>query len=196
MIETLRAWWDRQSVARAVGLFTILVTVTLALTGPAVTPSTAQESATGPEIAVQDVTVSGGNVSLTLTATNATEIDLTNIPADWTVRTHRDDSGTFLNEIEENGRLVWLWPAPVQSSVSVTFAVPDGTEQEDLGLRALTYVGTTEGEMVTIGMDSQTENETTTTSGSGPVITPVGGLSVLIILYLLTIRSVFDSKAE
>jgi hypothetical protein len=152
--------WERLLGCGAVAV----VAVALLLTAGVAAGNGAQGATEGPRIEATNVTVSGTNVTVTVTAANATEIDLAGVPDDWTVRSHTDDFGTYLNQLDDGDRLVWLWTRSVSPTVSVTFGVPNGTTESSFVLEAVAYDGTTEGGTATLGAATPTPTATATTT--------------------------------
>lgn len=201
---------NRPGGATVLAVATVLGLVTAGLAGPAaavgpaaVEPGAVAGDATGADadghsVTNVTVTVTDGNLTMNITAANVTEVDVTGVPEAWSVADYRDDFGTFRSQVDENHRVVWLWPAPVAVNVSVTFVVdaPDAWRSADL--EVVPYAGTDRGDPVTPGTPAtpgatDTPEPTSTptatamtavTDGSGPgfgVLAALAGIGAILV---------------
>jgi len=97
-----------------------------------------------PEVTNVTATATDTNVTITVEASGVTEVDVRDLPEEWTVLSHRDDFGTYLDQTDEEARVVWLWPTTVPVSVSVTFSAPVSTSRPAT-VTVEPYDGTTPG---------------------------------------------------
>lgn len=127
-------------------------------------PAVAQTADQSPEVDVTTDTADG-NLTLSIRGANITEIDVTNVPDDWSVVTRRDDFGTYRNQLESRDRMVWLWSGTVSANVSVTFALPEDTDLA-YDVSVVPYSGTTRGESVNVTSDDG-DSESSGSDGPG-----------------------------
>jgi hypothetical protein len=159
---------SRRSLAGTVAVVALVlasvVTLALALTAPG---AAAQSS--GDDPAVQNVTTNrtDGNLTVSVRATNVTEVDVAGVPDGWSVATHDDDYGAYATQLDED-RVLWFWRVPVAVDVSVTFSLPaDAGRPADLAV--VPYDGTDRGQAVAVFPDAVTATPTRTHS---PPVTP------------------------
>jgi len=150
--------WARLTVAA------LAVAVCLAAFGA---PVSSQTSEAKPTItnATGGTAMPGENVTVTLNSSNATEIDVTGVPDGWTVLTHRDDFGAYVDQRENRSRLLWLWSWTVSANVSVTFQIPADADPGTYELQVVPYAGKTRGEP---------RNVSVTVAGAQSTPTPAG----------------------
>jgi len=171
----------RRSLDRTLVVGLVLVSVAgLGLTF-AVPAGATQSSGDGP--AVQNVTVNrtAGNLTVSVRATNVTEVDVTGVPDSWSVAAHDDDYGAYATQLDED-RVFWFWRVPVAVNVSVTFSTP-GDPGRPADLAVVTYDGTDRGQAVAVFPDASAATRTltatatavtpTATATTAPTDTPV-----------------------
>jgi hypothetical protein len=173
----------RRSPARTVVVVGLVLLSVAALTAAAVPGAAtqpervAQSSGDGP--AVRNVTTNrtGGNLTVSVYATNVTEVDVTGIPEDWSVATHDDDYGAYAAQLDED-RVFWFWRVPVAVNVSVTFETPANAEPT-ADLAVVPYDGTDRGQAVAVFPEANAATPTSTpTSAPGtPTATGTAGPS-------------------
>jgi len=129
-------------------------------------PVAAQE--TGPTVTDVTTTRSNGTLTVSVTATNVTEIDVTGVPDSWSVTTHADNYGAYGDQLDAEDRVLWLWTVPVRANVSVTFAAAKGEPAPAPGLEVVPYDGTDRGQAVPVFPDATAATPTPTATGTEP----------------------------
>lgn len=148
-------------------LAVVLCVAVVAFTVPGGAIQTAQ---TGPTIENATTTQSSGNLTITITATNVTEIDVTAVPDGWSVVAHDDDFGAYIDQLENESRVVWLWRVPGSATVSVTFAVPD-PDPSTHEVHVVPYDGTDRGPAVSVSGGTETPASSVTPTATTPTET-------------------------
>jgi hypothetical protein len=80
----------------------VVIFAALAFTAPVI-GATPTVSATGGTVAP------GGEVTVEISLDDAQTAKLSDIPSDWRVVSHDDDSGSFRNNIDDDGLVGWVW---------------------------------------------------------------------------------------
>jgi len=139
----------------------------------------AQSSGAGPAVETVTTNRTGGNLTVSVRATNVTEVDVTGVPDGWSVAAHDDDYGAYAAQLDED-RVFWFWRVPVAVNVSVTFETPANAGRP-ADLAVVPYDGTERGQAVAVFPEAATPTPTRTatedsepgqTVTASPVATP------------------------
>lgn len=159
----------RNAHARSARTARALLVALVALAGAGAVPATgvgpvtATQQAEGPTVTDVTTTRANGTLTVAVTATNVTEVDVTGVPDDWSVVSHADNYGSYADQLDAEDRLLWLWTVPVRANVSVTFTAAAGAPEPDPGVEVVPYDGTDRGQAVAVFPDATTATRTTTT---------------------------------
>jgi hypothetical protein len=178
----------RNAHTRSARLARVLLVVLVALAGAVVAgvaPAAATQQAQGPTVTDVTTTRANGTLTVTVRATNVTEVDVTGIPESWSVASHADNYGVYANQLDDESRVLWLWRIPVAVNVSVTFSASGGAPEPAPDLAVVPYDGTDRGQSVAVFPDvdavtptstptvTSTSTPVTATPGDAPTATPV-----------------------
>ncbi|AWB28227.1 PGF-CTERM sorting domain-containing protein [Halococcoides cellulosivorans] len=136
---------------------------------------TGADAAVQPDLAV-DTTVSGQEVTISVDYTNASAINIKEVPNTWTVVDSSDGLAEKSPEGESYRNVGWVWMDSQTGTETVTLEVPEGESGPfSLPVEAENIDGGTVSETAEFSLDESTDTETTDSAGdTAPGLTVQG----------------------
>lgn len=103
-----------------------------------------------------DTAESGEEATVEVTIENGQTTAISGVPAGWSVAGYEDSSGTFNNQIDNEGMVAWAWSSGNQDakSVSVTFDIPSNATTTTVDVVAENVGGNTAETGATVTVES------------------------------------------